>query len=151
MIKKSNKGFTLIELLVVIAIIGILSAVVLASLNSARNKGKDASAKGSLSSLRASAEIYYATNSNYGAIAANTTTGGVCGDPDVAKLLTAAGTQTANAAVCTHNATASVAATSYTVYDRLISTQYFCLDSTGYAGEIGTALPAGYSAGVKCQ
>ena len=55
----TKKGFTLIELLVVIAIIGILSSVVLASLNTARDKGKDASAKGSLSSLRAEAEIYY--------------------------------------------------------------------------------------------
>lgn len=56
---KTKKGFTLIELLVVIAIIGILSSVVLASLNTARNKGADAAIKSQLAGLRAQAEILF--------------------------------------------------------------------------------------------
>ncbi len=54
---KKNKGFTLIELLVVIAIIGILASVVLASLTSARIKGKVAAIESTMSSMRAQAEI----------------------------------------------------------------------------------------------
>ena len=60
-----EKGFTLIELLVVIAIIGILSSVVLASLSTARNKGKDATVQAQLASLRNAGEIYYSTNNKY--------------------------------------------------------------------------------------
>src|SRR3989344_4887526 len=61
-----KKGFTLIELLVVVAIIGILASVVLASLNSARNKGKDAAIFAQLANMRGQAELYYATNNDYG-------------------------------------------------------------------------------------
>jgi len=67
---KKTQGFTLIELLVVIAIIGILSSVVLASLNTARNKGADAAIKSNLSNMRAQAAIYYDSYSKY-----NTTSG----------------------------------------------------------------------------
>lgn len=89
--KTSQRGFTLIELLVVIAIIGILASVVLASLNSARNKGADAAIKANLANVRAQAELYYdgVGASTYGtAKVANTTcTAGMFGDTTVAAAI----------------------------------------------------------------
>jgi prepilin-type N-terminal cleavage/methylation domain-containing protein len=79
---KRNKGFTLIELLVVIAIIGILSAIVLASLNSARNKAQDANVKATLANMRGAAEIYYSTNNNYGDPDVADCDSGLFADPD---------------------------------------------------------------------
>ncbi|GMU74459.1 MAG: hypothetical protein AMXMBFR44_6560 [Candidatus Campbellbacteria bacterium] len=63
--KKLTKGFTLIELLVVIAIIGILSSVVLASLNSARQKGRDAKRISDVSQIKLALELYFDSNGTY--------------------------------------------------------------------------------------
>ena len=58
-------GFTLIELLVVMAIIGILSAVVLTSLNGARQKGRDARRISDVKQLQLSLELYYDSTGAY--------------------------------------------------------------------------------------
>lgn len=60
-----RRGFTLIELLVVIAIIGVLSSVVLASLNSARMKGRDAARIAGIKEIQKALELYYLTNTSY--------------------------------------------------------------------------------------
>jgi type II secretion system protein G len=60
-----DRGFTLIELLVVIAIIGILSSVVLASLNSARKKGRDARRISDVKQLQLALELYYDANQRF--------------------------------------------------------------------------------------
>lgn len=59
------RGFTLIELLVVIAIIGILSSIVLASLNTARLKSRDARRVADLKQLQLAMQLYYDASSTY--------------------------------------------------------------------------------------
>jgi len=65
MFKNKARGFTLIELLVVIAIIGILSSVVLASLNDARQKSRDAKRVADIKQLQLALELYFDASSTY--------------------------------------------------------------------------------------
>ncbi len=57
--KHSERGFTLIELLVVIAIIGVLASVVLASLNNARRKSRDARRVTDIKQIQLALELYF--------------------------------------------------------------------------------------------
>ena len=60
-----HKGFTLIELLVVIAIIGILSSVVLSSLNSARQKGRDTARIQAVKQVQNALQLYWSANGSF--------------------------------------------------------------------------------------
>lgn len=75
-----KKGFTLIELLVVIAIIGVLASVVLASLNTARGKSRDAARLAQLDEVRKALHVYWLDNGTYPSesVANNGSTGYIC-------------------------------------------------------------------------
>lgn len=61
----NKRGFTLIELLVVIAIIGVLASIVMASLSTARGKGRDARRISDVKSIQLALEEYYNDNLKY--------------------------------------------------------------------------------------
>lgn len=148
--KTFSRGFTLIELLVVIAIIGILSAVVLASLNTARAKGGDAAVKANLNGIRPQAELYYDSNNNsYGTAAAVCTGGMFAADANIAKALTAARTAGSGTTACVSVGTPAnawgIAANLKTA-----SGTYWCVDSTGNATSTTNSTPVNAST-AACQ
>jgi prepilin-type N-terminal cleavage/methylation domain-containing protein len=144
---KKNTGFTLIELLVVIAIIGILSSVVLASLNTARNKGADAAIKENLANLRAQAEIYYDANGKYGAnsTAVDGTSTAACNTAST--VFSSASTPSLNPGIVAASTSGTQATCSMTIQGtawavsvplKALAGSSWCVDSTG-ASKVGTA------------
>lgn len=130
--KKNTKGFTLIELLVVIAIIGILSSVVLASLNTARGKGANAAIKQNFAAIRPQAEILYDTDGDYDAVCgANSVTQNTV----VAAQIGAANSASGYTAVCGKPATGAASAWAASIQLKAAegTNTHWCVDSTGIA------------------
>ncbi len=148
--KFRNKGFTLIELLVVIAIIGILAAIVLASLNSARSKGGDAAVRSNLANIRGQAALYYDTNTTFGTnvacgYTASGSTVGVCtglfatGSTTAAAGLKAAAAAAGSTAYGFTNAAGDAWAIGAILKTKNIvsstsGVDYYCVDSIGSGG-----------------
>lgn len=128
--KRSHSGFTLIELLVVVAIIGILSTIVLAALGTARSRARDAAIEGSMSQIRAQAEIY-ATSSTVGY-------SDMDDDAGIQNLFQGITSQYPNA---NPQCAVGTGGLTYTCFATMTNgTDTFCVDSNGYAGRTAVAI-----------
>jgi len=121
---KKNKAFTLIELLVVLAIIGLLVAIVLVSMGTVRNKGKDAAVKRLMGQIRSVGEVYYASQTPNTYVGFDTSTELGYIETDVFKN---------NGGVAfTH----FLNITAYCFQSPILGGGSWCSDSTGYRGII---------------
>ena len=135
----------IVTVLVGIAIIGILSAVVLAALNTARSKGHDAAIESDLSTIQTAAEIYYGGmgNSSYGSTALDCMSGMFAEDSVIVKAI-------GDINSISGSVTCNGSGTAYAVQAQLVTdnTQYWCVDSTGNSRQESESMIAGVT---SCQ
>jgi prepilin-type N-terminal cleavage/methylation domain-containing protein len=151
-IHNQNKGFTLIELLVVIAIIGILASVVLASLNTARDKGANAALKANFSGARAQAQLYWDDSNNLyeiddatNSVCINDTTDAARGLLDM--IVTADAQNGGGAVICNDTPT------EWAVAVQLVGDSvgdYYCVDSTGDAVITASVVGVDFTTETAC-
>ncbi|QQR64537.1 type II secretion system protein [Candidatus Kaiserbacteria bacterium] len=132
--KTFTRGFTLIELLVVIAIIGILASVVLASLNTAQDKGSNAAMMSDVNNARAQMELLYSDGNTYT---------GACGTQKLLDIIAAVAAE--GGTLTCEIATSGQAWRMSTPLIAPPASNFYCADSAGKAGQ--GAAPAAVTAG----
>ena len=134
-------GIILACILPIIAIIGILSSIVLVSLNVARQKGTDAQMTTTISEMRTQLEADYDKNNQSYTIAHDCSSGAFASDPSFATLISSLKSPVGLACYAEGQTYAISAALSS-------SGQNYCVDSTAFSGN-GVAVDTGTKA--LCQ
>ncbi len=126
-------GFTLIELLVVIAIIGILAAVILASLSDARDQGVNAKIKTEMDSIAKRAAIEETRSFTYDTVCGSN---GFATSSDILALMQSINTLASSTVTCNSDTTEYAASVP-------VGSIHWCVDSLGTKAELAAPLASG--------
>ncbi len=127
---KWSSGFTLMELLIVIAIIGILVAVVLGSLNDARQGGIDAKIVAEMDALQKRASIEESSQYTFDVVCGSN---GVPQSTVIAGLISSINNIASSTLVCNSDTTQYAVSVA-------VGTAYWCVDSMSIRKEIASEL-----------
>lgn len=126
-------GFTLIELLIVISIIGLLAAVILSSLNDAREQGVNAKIKSEMDSIAKRAAIEESQTFTFDTVCGSN---GFATSTAIVELITSINALASSTVTCNSDTAAYAASVP-------LENEHWCVDSVGTKKDLSSALSPG--------